>query len=227
MVLTVISADPDEATVSPTVLTFSPADWNFPQTVTVTGVDDHLIDGSQLTLVTVSVADDVSDGNFAEVGDQAVSVTTTDNDVAGFVLSKTTLTVSEAGSTDTFTIVLTAQPDSSVTLAAIGGDAGEATVSPAVLTFAPDDWDVPQTVTVTGVDDHRIDGSQDDIGDGERGRRDLGSPLRAGCRSDGQRHDDGRRRGGIHAQQVDRDRFGVGHDGHVLGGADGPAGNRT
>ena len=158
--LTVISADPDEATVSPTVLTFSSADWNFPQTVTVTGVDDRRLDDSQTTLVTVSVADDESAGNFAEVGDQAVSVTTTDNDIAGFVLSKTSVTVSETGSTDTFTIALTAQPNSSVTLTAIGGDAGEATVSPAVLTFAPDEWDVPQTVTVTGVDDHRIDGSQ-------------------------------------------------------------------
>ena len=87
-------------------------------------------------------------------------MTTADNDVGGFVLSESSLTVSEAGSTDTFTIVLTAQPDASVTLAAISGDAGEATVSPAVLTFAPDEWDVPQTVTVTGVDDPRIDGSQ-------------------------------------------------------------------
>ena len=146
--------------MSPTVLTFSPADWSFPQTVTVTGVDDHLIDGSQATQVMVSVADEVSDDKFAAVPPQAVDVQTADNDVAGFVLSKSSLTVSEAGSTDTFTVVLTAQPSASVTLTAIGGDADEATVSPAVLTFAPEDWNVPQTVTVTGVDDARIDGSQ-------------------------------------------------------------------
>lgn len=159
VVLTVIGTDPGEAIVSPTVLTFSPADWDLPQTVTVTGVDDRLIDGNSATQVMVSVVDESSDDKFGGKF-QAVHVSTVDNDVAGFVLSQTAVTVSESGSTDTFTIVLTAQPNDSVTLAAISGEAGEATVSPAVLTFAPGDWDVPQTVTVTGVDDPRIDGSQ-------------------------------------------------------------------
>jgi hypothetical protein len=159
VVLTVIGLDPGEATVSPTVLIISPAEWDVPQTVTVTGVDDPRIDGSQSTQVIVSVADEVSDEKF-RTKFQPVYVTTADNDAAGLVLSKSALTVSEAGSADTFTVVLTAQPDVSVTLTAIRSDADEATVSPAVWTVAPEDWDVPRTVTVTGVDDPRIDGDQ-------------------------------------------------------------------
>jgi len=159
VVLTVTSLDPGEAAVSPTVLTFSPVDWNVPQDVMVTGVDDPLLDGQVATQVVVSVVDDLSDAAFHNKF-QAVHVATTDNDVPGFALSKAAVTVSESGSSDTFTIVLTAKPEDSVTLTAIRSDAGEATVGPAVLTIMPDEWDVPQTVTVTGVDDHRLDGDQ-------------------------------------------------------------------
>src|SRR5262249_37365000 len=34
----------------------------------------------------------------------------------------------------------------------------EGSVSPASLTFTPDNWNVPQTVTVTGIDDQAVDG---------------------------------------------------------------------
>lgn len=159
VVLTVISLDPGEAVVSPMVLTFSPVDWNVPQTVTVTGVDDALLDGNVSTQVMVSTVDELSDAPFRGMF-RAVHVATMDNDVAGFALSHSALTVSENGTSDTFTVVLTARPEVSVTLTAIRSDAGEATASPAVLTIPPEDWDIPQTVTVTGVDDPLLDGDQ-------------------------------------------------------------------
>ena len=68
--------------------------------------------------------------------------------------------VSEAGSTDSFTVVLTAQPSSDVVLSVVSADTGEATVAPAQLTFTNGNWDTAQTVTVTGVDDNLIDGTQ-------------------------------------------------------------------
>lgn len=158
--VTVISSDPGEVTASPTLLIFTPADWNTPQAVTVTGVDDHWIDGSQETPVAVSVADGVSDGQFAGVAEETVWVTTADNDAAGFRLSKTQTRVSENGTTDTFTAVLTAQPLTNVVLEVSSSDPGEATASPAALTFTPADWNSPQPVTITGVDDSERDGSQ-------------------------------------------------------------------
>jgi len=69
-------------------------------------------------------------------------------------------TVDETGTNDTFTVVLTAQPDSNVVLSVTSADTGEVTVSPASLTFTSSDWDDPQTVTVTGVDDSIIDYEQ-------------------------------------------------------------------
>ena len=58
--------------------------------------------------------------------------------------------------TDTFTVVLDAQPTSDVVIALTSSDTGEATISGS-LTFTPANWDTPQTVTVTGVDDNLID----------------------------------------------------------------------
>ncbi|SVB62474.1 uncharacterized protein METZ01_LOCUS215328, partial [marine metagenome] len=75
-------------------------------------------------------------------------------------LSGGSTAVSEAGSTDSFTVVLTAQPSSDVVLSVVSADTGEATASPAQLTFTSGNWNTAQTVTVTGVDDNLIDGTQ-------------------------------------------------------------------
>jgi len=46
-----------------------------------------------------------------------------------------------------------------VTVGLSSSDASEGTVSPASLTFTAANWNTPQTVTVTGVDDPQVDGS--------------------------------------------------------------------
>ena len=60
----------------------------------------------------------------------------TDDDVAGFTIVELegSTSVTEAGTTDTFTVVLDAQPDSDVVLSIISSDTGEATVTSS-LTF--------------------------------------------------------------------------------------------
>ena len=162
VVLSVVSGDTGEATVSAASLTFTPGNWNTAQTITVTGVDDSMDDGNQSTTVTVSVVDASSDNTFDPLADQTVTVTTTDDDAAGFTIAESGggTSVTEAGSTDTFTVVLDAQPTSDVVLSVVSGDTGEATVSAAFLTFTPGNWNAAQTVTVTGVDDSMDDGNQ-------------------------------------------------------------------
>ncbi len=68
--------------------------------------------------------------------------------------------VTETGSTDTFMVALTAQPESDVVVDVTSGDVGEATVDRSTLTFTNQNWDVAQTVIVTGIDDALIDGDQ-------------------------------------------------------------------
>jgi hypothetical protein len=159
VVFAITSSDTGEATVT-SALTFTNANWDTPQTVTVTGADDDIIDGTISSTITVSINDGSSDNNFDALADQTVTATTTDDDVAGFTIAETggSTAVAETGTTDTFTIVLNAQPASDVVFAIASSDTGEATVTSA-LTFTSGNWDTPQTVTVTGVDDDTIDGT--------------------------------------------------------------------
>ena len=158
----VTSGDTDEVTVSTTTLEFTSSNWNTAQTVTVTGVNDDLIDGSQTTTITISVVDAISDDDFDSLVDKTVSVTTTDNDTASFTVTQSggSTAVSESGSTDTFTVVLGAQPASDVVISVSSGDTGEATISPSQLTFTSGNWNSAQTVTVTGINDDLVDGTQ-------------------------------------------------------------------
>ena len=159
VVLNVTSSDTGEATVN-SPLTFTAGNWNTAQTVTVTGVNDNLVDGTIGSTITVTVNDGSSDNNFDAVADQTVSVTTTDDDTAGFTIAQSggTTSVAETGTTDTFTVVLDAQPTSDVVISLTSSDTGEATVN-SPLTFTPANWNSAQTVTVTGVDDNIIDGT--------------------------------------------------------------------
>ena len=162
VVLSVVSADTGEVAVSPAQLTFTNGNWDTGQTVTTTGVDDPASDGSQTTAVTVSVVDASSDNAFDSLADQTVSVTTSDDDSPGVSVTASdgSTSTTESGSTDTFTVVLNTQPSSDVVISVTSVDTGEATVSPAQLTFTASNWDTGQTVTVTGVDDTAVDGNQ-------------------------------------------------------------------
>ena len=159
VVLSISSSDTGEATVTSS-LTFTNGNWDTPQTVTVTGVDDNIIDGTISSTITIAVVDESSNDSFDAVADQTVTATTTDDDVAGFTIAESggSTSVAESGTTDTFTIVLDAQPASDVVFAITSSDTGEATVT-STLTFTNANWDTPQTVTVTGVDDNIIDGT--------------------------------------------------------------------
>ena len=71
----------------------------------------------------------------------------------GVKVSRSELTlVGGAGSKATYTLVLNTPPAGDVVITPTSSAAADASVSGAV-TFTPDDWDMPQTVTVTGVSD--------------------------------------------------------------------------
>jgi hypothetical protein len=153
------SDDAGEGTALPASVTFTPLDWDQPQTVTVTGVDDFEDDGDVVYSIVVDAAAS-ADPNYAGFDAPDVEVTNTDNDTAGVTVAPTAgLTTTEAGGTATFTVVLNTQPTADVSIGLSSSDPGEGTVAPASLVFTPADWNVAQTVTVTGVDDAQVDGS--------------------------------------------------------------------
>ena len=63
------------------------------------------------------------------------------------------LATSEGGETAAFSVALLCPPTADVVVSFASDDLSEGTVSPATITFTPLDWDVPQSVTITGRDD--------------------------------------------------------------------------
>ena len=75
---TVASSDSGEATVSASSVTFTTANWNSPRTISVSGVDDDLVDGGQpLTIVLGTTSS--SDTNYNGIDVPDVSVTNQDD----------------------------------------------------------------------------------------------------------------------------------------------------
>ena len=87
------------------------------------------------------------------------SLDVTDDDTTGVAVTPTSgLLTTEAGGTAQFTVVLESQPTADVTIDVASSNTDEGIVSSASVTFTENDWDSPQTVTVTGVNDATADG---------------------------------------------------------------------
>ncbi len=154
----VSSDDPSEGTVSTASLSFTTLDWNLAQTVTVTGVNDAVDDGNVAYTVLLAAA---VGGDYTGTNPTDVSATNTDNDPVGVTVTPSAipLVTTEAGGTATFTVVLDSQPSATVTIGVSSGDTTEGTVSTASLSFTNLNWNLAQTVTVTGVNDLTVDGN--------------------------------------------------------------------
>lgn len=155
--IAVASSDTTEATAAPASLVFTSANWNAAQTVTVTGVNDSLDDGDIAYKIVLSPGLS-SDLSFNGLDPNDLSFTNTDDDVASLTVSTISGNTTEEGGTATFSVVLGTQPAADVTLALSSSDSTEGVVSSPVITFTPVNWNVPQVVTVTGLDDAIDDG---------------------------------------------------------------------
>jgi hypothetical protein len=153
------SSRPAEGTVAPASVTFTALNWNAPQTVTVTGVDDLVDDGDQLYTVVIGASTSL-DPSYQGIDPDDVLLTNTDDDTAGLVASPSAgLVTNEGASTATFQLTLASEPTANVVVAVSSSDGTEGTALPASVTFTTANWNVAQTVTVTGVDDDAVDGA--------------------------------------------------------------------
>ena len=160
--VSITGLDATENSLSSDTLTFTTANWNTAQTVTITGVDDTLLDGDITTTLTATAN---NAGGYAGTETSTVTVKNTDDDTNGISITQTgttdgsgNLLTTEAGSTSTFTVALNTQPTDTVTVSITGLDATENSLSSDTLTFTTANWNTAQTVTITGVDDTLLDG---------------------------------------------------------------------
>ncbi|AFY29905.1 M12 family metallo-peptidase [Cyanobium gracile] len=85
------SSDATEGLVLTSTLLFTAANWQTPQTVTVQGVDDTLLDGSQTYSILMSTSS--ADPAFQGLSGPAVTIQNSDNEVATTTTTTTTVPV--------------------------------------------------------------------------------------------------------------------------------------
>ena len=100
VVLNISSGDTGEVTLDLATLTFTNADWDTPQTVTATGVDDALQDGSIIVTITVAVDDASSDDDYDAVIDVSTTVTNEDDDFPDIVITEVMYNTNTPGNDD-------------------------------------------------------------------------------------------------------------------------------
>ena len=162
VIIPVSSSNQAEGTVSVTSLVFTSANWNIAQTVTVTGVDDTITDGTIVYQIILGVTAS-TDANFNNIDPVDLSAVNVDNESSGspgISISPTSgLVTNEGGGAATFSVWLNSAPSADVIINLSSSDSNEGSVSTASLTFTSATWSTPQLVTVTGVNDWWADGN--------------------------------------------------------------------
>ena len=140
-------------------IVFNADNWQLEQTIILTGVNDYLKDGDQTYKLKVTTTSE--DEDFKDLTTESVELTNIDMTKPGFQFSETALTTYEDSTQPpaTFTIQLPSIPSADVSLALFSSNQNEGTVTPTNVTFTKENWNVPQTITVTGVDDDSRDGN--------------------------------------------------------------------
>ena len=146
-----IEGSPPGVSVTPQTLTFTDGNWDTPQSVTVTSADDHNTDNETFTIVLTAAP---APGDWLPF--LRVDVTVVDNDLPQLVVGPRSLSVEEGGAPAEFHVRLTVAPSFIVAVTVVSDDPAAAGISPTSLTFTPTDFDISQTVIVTGTDDGDI-----------------------------------------------------------------------
>ena len=161
----VTSGDTAAVTVSPATLTFTTANWNTPQTVTATGVQDDNVVDETVTISHMVTATGCAAAYPTGLSIASVRVTVDDDDMGIFSIDSPRVVEGDSGPT-TMTFTVTLSPAASVQATvdyayAMTGSATSGTDHAAIpsgtLTFAPGETSKTITATVNGDTDMEPD----------------------------------------------------------------------
>ena len=151
---------PSSGTTCPTLAAsatyFVVATWAGTGSVTIGATDSDSEDSGAATGWSVE-----DDALYLDSGSWLSSASAAMIEVKGFVapvatpgvtVSESTVSVTEGGATDTYTVVLDTAPTGDVVIA-VTETSADISVNPTTLTFGTGNWSTAQTVTVTAVDD--------------------------------------------------------------------------
>ncbi|MGC4064036.1 MAG: hypothetical protein QM784_05235 [Polyangiaceae bacterium] len=140
-------------------LEFTPDDYGLAKTVTISGIDDQVDDGDTPFVVITAPATS-TDTNYSGMNADNVEGTVVDDDRSAVLIGGGVgLSTSETGTTANFTVVLTSRPKATVTIPLSVSDDTEGAITRSSLIFTESNWDVPQSISVLGLDDTAADGT--------------------------------------------------------------------
>jgi hypothetical protein len=167
-------SDSAQLSLSPFQWQFTPANWYVPVPVAVDAVHDDVAEGTTAGSISVTTT---GGGAYGSVPAQTIPVTILDDDMVGlhfFDVAGNPLSgappvinpaaVAGAGSevaSASYGVALATRPSATVTVA-VSVPSGQASVDKASLLFTTSDWNVAQTVTVTGAADRVDEGADAD-----------------------------------------------------------------
>ncbi|OQR99823.1 transmembrane protein [Achlya hypogyna] len=138
---------------------FTVEDWYVPQVISLHATADHL-DEADVHFGGISHDVFSADAKYNHTPVANITVQIYDADTSAVLVSKTKVTISEAGAGDTYTIVLATEPWAKVTITPVsnGTDAlGNIISLSAPIVFSSLNWNVSQAITINAVHDWRVD----------------------------------------------------------------------
>ena len=153
-----VTADP--APVEPLSVSLTIAGQGDFTTPESTGTKNRIIDRATTSLMTPTVNDFIDEENGSitltlqaadgyTLATDSATIAIHDDDTAGMELSTQGIRITQIGETGQYTVQLTSQPTSPVTITLIQPDTAIVTFSPSSLIFTPDNWNLPQPFTLT------------------------------------------------------------------------------
>ncbi len=122
--------------------------------IELTVIDDFIDESDETVTIDLSEAENASLEASARY-----LYTIEDNDTAGVKIEPSggNTLITEGGSADSYTVVLSSQPTSDVTVELAVDQSAQVSLSASSLLFTAADWNVPQTVEITATDDNQVE----------------------------------------------------------------------
>ncbi|MBQ8035377.1 MAG: hypothetical protein IJ268_00125 [Proteobacteria bacterium] len=144
-----------EASVDCSWVRFSADHWDSEVHLNLIGLADSVVDADQAFTLKVTTVSEDAEFNGLEFNEAFINKNI---DKAEILVSRAEIQTSESGDQASFTVVLSSKPTADVTVSLSSSEVRYGIIEGAennslTLTFTAENWNLPQTVTVTGVED--------------------------------------------------------------------------
>ncbi|MBN2145894.1 MAG: hypothetical protein JW726_00845 [Anaerolineales bacterium] len=150
-----LTPDPDsQVNVSPGTLTFTTDNYDSPQSVSVSAVNDLIAEGNHS--VTINHSASSADPAYDSISITSLIVNISDDDIADIKWEPESISLAEGGIASFYNITLNSQPTAPVTVTLTTDD--QVGVNQTELYFNDSNWTTEQNVIITALDDDVAEG---------------------------------------------------------------------